>query len=221
MAAILLLVLISLRIPIPAYVALPGPAFPLADAIEIDGVEPIAGDFLFLTVQLDDARLVDVVTTVVAPEEDLVSRASVLQGESEEDFIDRQLALFEEAEEQAVTMGLALAGSELTAADVTVDTEGVGGPSAGLLTALAVADLASPLDVAAGRVIAGSGTLEADGSVGVVGGIEDKVRAAVDAGASVFLVADDLAEAARAADPDLTVIGVTSVEEAFDALLGG
>lgn len=217
---VLLLGVLSLRMSIPAYVVSPGPVFPLAGAVSIDGVEAINGDFLFTTIQLNDAQFVDLFTTTVRADEELVSRASVLQGEAEADFIARQEALFDEAEEQAISIGLALAGSDVDVEDVMIETDGVGGPSAGLLTALAVADLASPRDVAGGRVIAGSGTLDADGVVGPVGGIEDKVRAAAEADATVFLVPPDLVEQASAMAPSMDVIGVSTVTEAFDALSG-
>jgi len=66
---------------------------------------------------------------------------------------------------------------------VKVDDEGVVGPSAGLLTALTVYDKLAVEDVAAGRTIAGTGTLAFDGTVGPIGGIEAKARAAEAAGA--------------------------------------
>ena len=216
--AVLLLGAISLRMSIPAYVVSPGPVFPLAGAVQIEGAEPIDGDFLFLTVQLDDARFVDVFTTAARSEEELVTRSSVLQGEDEEAFIARQAVLFDEAEEQAVQIGLALADSDIEPEDVSIDSDGVGGPSAGLLTALAVADLASPVDVAAGRLIAGSGTLDADGVVGPVGGIEDKIRAAHEAGVTVFLVPPELVDTASAIVPSMDVLGVSTVAEAYEAL---
>ncbi len=64
------------------------------------------------------------------------------------------------------------------AVPVTVDASGVEGPSAGLMTALTVYDQLSPTDVARGRTIAGTGTLDIDGNVGPIGGIEAKARAA-------------------------------------------
>ncbi|HWI05689.1 MAG TPA: S16 family serine protease, partial [Acidimicrobiales bacterium] len=78
------------------------------------------------------------------------------------------------------------------------------------------ADMLSPRDYAAGRVIATTGTIEADGKVGPVGGVKQKAEAAEDAGAELFLVpGGEVEEAPRA---DVPVRGVQSLEEALRAL---
>jgi PDZ domain-containing protein len=102
---------------------------------------------------------------------------------------------------------------------VTIDARNVEGPSAGLMTALTVYDLLSPTDVAAGRVIAGTGTLGLDGTVGDIGGIEAKARAAEAAGADIFLAPRDQADDARAVLGDrIPVVGVDSFDQALAAL---
>lgn len=108
--------------------------------------------------------------------------------------------------------------------DVAVDAGRVGGPSAGLMIALTVFDLADPVDLAAGRTIAGTGSIRPDGTVGEIGGIGYKAIAADRMGAQVFLAPATQATAARAALPpgsDLEVIGVTVFDEAVDALRPG
>jgi Lon-like protease len=103
--------------------------------------------------------------------------------------------------------------------EVRVVQEGVGGPSGGLLMALTIYDLVHPDDVAAGRQVAGSGAIGPGGRVGSVGGITQKVAAAVEAGASVFLVpAGEADEAAAAAGDRLEVIAVETFDEALAAL---
>jgi PDZ domain-containing protein len=105
---------------------------------------------------------------------------------------------------------------------VTVDAASVEGPSAGLLTALTIYDKLSPVDIAGGRTIAGTGTLALDGSVGDIGGIQAKARAAETAGADVFLAPADQAGDARAVLGDrIPVVGVTSFDDAVHALTGG
>ncbi len=64
----------------------------------------------------------------------------------------------------------------------------IGGSSAGLMFALAIHDRLSSTDLVAGRVIAGSGTMDSDGHVGEVGGIQEKLAAAGRDQASIFLV---------------------------------
>lgn len=104
---------------------------------------------------------------------------------------------------------------------VEVDTGRVGGPSAGLMIALTVFDLASPDDLADGRRIAGTGTIEPGGAVGEIGGIGLKVLAADREGADVFLAPAGQSAEARAAVPEgsaLQVVGVASFPDALAAL---
>ena len=54
----------------------------------------------------------------------------------------------------------------------------VGGPSAGLMFTLAVYNAVTPTDITGGRKIAGTGTISLDGTVGPIGGVEQKVAAA-------------------------------------------
>lgn len=104
--------------------------------------------------------------------------------------------------------------------EVTVDEDSrIGGPSAGLMMALTVYDLVEPGDLTEGRVVAGTGTVDTGGNVGPVGGVEQKVRGALEAGAEVFLVPASQVGIAREAAPSrLEVIGITTVEEAIEAL---
>lgn len=95
----------------------------------------------------------------------------------------------------------------------------VGGPSAGLMIALAVHDALADSPVIGDRVVAGTGTIDTSGNVGSVSGIAAKVRGAVLAGAEVFLVPEEQADEARSAAPDeLQVVPVGTLVEALDVL---
>ena len=59
--------------------------------------------------------------------------------------------------------------------DVTLSTGNVGGPSAGLMFSLAIYDVLTPGELTGGKDIAGTGTMEDDGTVGPIGGIRQKV----------------------------------------------
>ncbi len=72
--------------------------------------------------------------------------------------------------------------------DVAVSLQGVGGPSAGLMYSLGIIDKLTPGPLTGGRVIAGTGSIDATGSVGLIGGIQQKLLAARREGATVFLV---------------------------------
>lgn len=92
----------------------------------------------------------------------------------------------------------------------------VGGPSAGLAYAVAIADMLSAQDFARGRVVATTGTIGPDGDVGAVGGVEQKAVAAEDAGAQLFLVPGD--EVDEADDAGVRVQGVESLGQALETL---
>ena len=97
--------------------------------------------------------------------------------------------------------------------------ERVGGPNAGLLLALGIVDKLTPGALTGGAYIAGTGTIDGDGSVGRIGGIEQKVVAARQAGATVFLVpADNCAEAVGAAPDGLRLVRVDTLLTALKAL---
>lgn len=103
--------------------------------------------------------------------------------------------------------------------DVDIALEDVGGPSAGLMFALAIVDRMTPEDLVGGERIAGTGEISDDGEVGPIGGISFKVTAAGEDGASAFLVPEgNCAEAEAAAPDDLDLIKVSDLDEAVDAL---
>lgn len=105
---------------------------------------------------------------------------------------------------------------------VQVDAGQIGGPSAGMMIALAVYDLADPQDLTRGRVVAGTGTIDPDGTVGPVGGVPLKVQAAIDAGAELFLAPPAEVAVARAAAEDrIAVAQVSTLQEAIDVLRRG
>lgn len=102
---------------------------------------------------------------------------------------------------------------------VTIDAQEIGGPSAGLMFGASIVDLLDPADLTAGKRIAGTGTLDCNGNVGIVGGVRQKVKAAERLGASYFLVPmAELQEARAAVDTQMKVIGVSTLKEAIAAL---
>ena len=90
--------------------------------------------------------------------------------------------------------------------------ESIGGPSAGLVFALSVYDTLTPGSLTGGAVVAGTGTIAPDGSVGPIGGIREKIIGAVDAGAKLFLVPPDNCETALTAPVDPETIRLVRAE---------
>jgi Lon-like protease len=103
--------------------------------------------------------------------------------------------------------------------EVSIRSGDVGGPSAGLMWALGLYDALTPGDLTDGRTIAGTGTITPDGTVGPIGGIEDKVLAADGIGASELLVpVEDMAAARAVAVPGLRLVPVRSFDRAVSFL---
>ena len=102
---------------------------------------------------------------------------------------------------------------------IDIKTGNVGGPSAGLMMALNVYNNLIPEDITNSMVIAGTGTIEVDGSVGPVGGIKQKVISAKNAGAELILVPMANFEEAKPLATDFTkIVAVESFEEALKVI---
>ena len=104
--------------------------------------------------------------------------------------------------------------------DVSVNvSKRIGGPSAGLMFSLAIYDTLTPGSLTGGRVVAGTGTIDEQGNVGPVGGIQQKVVAASESGAGIFLVpAANCADALGAPNDDLRLVRATTMHQAMRSI---
>lgn len=96
----------------------------------------------------------------------------------------------------------------------------IGGPSAGMIFALAIYDKLTAGALTGGANVAGTGVINAEGEVGPIGGIQQKVVGAAENGATVFLVpADNCAEALDGeVDADLQLVRVETLDDAISSL---
>ncbi len=116
---------------------------------------------------------------------------------------------------------------------VTVDTAGIGGPSGGLAMTLAILDDLTPGDLTGGKRVAVTGTIDTDGNVGEIGGIEQKAVAARAAHVQLFLVPqcspddppdalaqckNDLGRAERRVGSNVKVVPVSTFAQALSVL---
>jgi PDZ domain-containing protein len=103
--------------------------------------------------------------------------------------------------------------------DVTIRIEDIGGPSAGLMFALGIVDVLTPADELDGAVVAGTGTMDVDGTVGPIGGIGQKLLGAARDGADWFLAPAANCEAVVGRVPDgLRVVRVATLAEGRAAI---
>ena len=113
-------------------------------------------------------------------------RVTVLRDGKEMELTSK---LYEEENRKVLGVGL----QSVTTYDVDPEVKfqfekNESGPSAGLITTLSIYDQLTKGNLTKGKLIAGTGTIEADGSIGQIGEVEYKLLGAVDGGAQVFLV---------------------------------
>ena len=102
---------------------------------------------------------------------------------------------------------------------VDIDTGNVGGPSAGLMMALNVYNSLTEYDITKGIKVAGTGTIEIDGSVGPVGGVKQKVIAAKNAGSTLILVPTaNFDDVQSYIDEDTSIVSVDTFNEALNLI---
>ncbi|MDR1237726.1 MAG: PDZ domain-containing protein, partial [Propionibacteriaceae bacterium] len=93
----------------------------------------------------------------------------------------------------------------------------IGGSSAGLMMALAIYAKLTPTDLLAGQVVAGTGTIASDGTVGAIGGVQEKIAAAQRDQATIFLLPEG--NCADVGNPQgIRLVPVVSLQEAIAAL---
>lgn len=116
-------------------------------------------------------------------------------------------------------LGLAAADRADVDFETTIHLEDVGGPSAGLIFALAIVDTLTPGQMEEGRTVAGTGAIDVKGNVQQIGGIPFKLIAAKEDGATTFLVpAGNCAEAKSNAPEGLDLVKIETLAGAVEAL---
>ncbi len=127
----------------------------------------------------------------------------------------------EQSEDDPEKARIGIGLGPLVEVDINV-SENIGGPSAGLVFSVAIYDLLTPGALTGGRFVAGTGTIDADGKVGPIGGILQKIIGAYKGGdgASVFLVPADNCEEAGASElaDDILLVKVATIDDAVSAL---
>ena len=163
-------------------------------------------------------NVVDLVDQIIAKPAGATLALDVIRGDVTVDvsIVTRRSPVA--ADEGRPVIGAALAPAFRLPVGVTVDSENIGGPSAGLAFALTIADALVPEDLTRGHQVAVTGTIDLEGHVGPVGGVEFKVRAAEREGADIFLVPKDEVKEAKDAASHVRVIGVSTLQEAIAAL---
>ncbi|MYV45339.1 S16 family serine protease [Streptomyces sp. SID2888] len=223
--------------PLPFTVAQPGMTANVlganrgAPVITISGAptRSTAGQLRMTTIEATspdtDVSLADVIHGWFRTDRAVLPRDSVYPSGNSLKEIERhnseQMRQSQDAATQAALKYLRLGDKNVK---VSLKLADVGGPSAGLLFTLGIIDKldgdGSGGDLTGGRTVAGTGTIDASGKVGPVGGVALKTQAARRDGATVFLVPRaECADAKAELPKGLRLIPVTTLNNAVDALV--
>lgn len=171
-----------------------------------------------------DVRLVDVVDGWFDTDRAVMPRDSVYpSGDTVKEIEEYNAEEMRESQNTATEAALNYLGEDPDDIKVTLKLADVGGPSAGLLFSLGIVDKLDGDgrggDLTGGRTIAGTGTIDADGTVGAVGGVALKTQAAKRDGATVFLVPKaECSDAESELPKGLRLIPVTTLKGTVESL---
>ncbi len=116
-------------------------------------------------------------------------------------------------------LGIAVLDAPWAPFTIDFNLANIGGPSAGMMFSLAVIDKLTTGDLNGGKFVAGTGSIDAEGAVGPIGGITHKMVSAQEAGATVFLVpAENCEEARTVGGNTLELIKSETLTQTVDAL---
>ncbi len=158
--------------------------------------KPIGTDLVFV-VKRDGTQLTQIVTSVPKADD-----ASTPENESKIPYI-----------------GIGIDVSYSASFPIEFGVSGVGGPSAGTMFAVGIIDKLTPGALTGGKIIAGTGTIDPDGNVGGIGGIQQKLIGAKNAGAVLFLAPQNNCNDVIGHIPDgLTVASIATLSDAVSAI---
>lgn len=222
--------------PLPYAIAQPGTTADVLgkdkgrEVITITGapVRPTEGQLRMTTIVATgpstDVDLGDVADAWFRTDRAVLPRDSVYpSGKSDAEIEKHNLGQMKQSQDAATLAALDYLDLSPEKVKVTLHLADIGGPSAGLLFSLGIVDKldgdGDGGDLTGGRTVAGTGTIEANGTVGAVGGVSLKTQAAARDGATVFLVPKAECSDAEAEQPKgLRLIPVTALSDAVASL---
>jgi len=113
--------------------------------------------------------------------------------------------------------------------NVKINSDNIGGPSAGLMFSLEIYNQLVKEDLTKGYKVAGTGTMDAEGNVGQIGGIKHKIVAAHKADVDIFFFPEDInsydtneqeikAQVKEEGYDDIKIVPVSTLQDAIDYL---
>ncbi|WP_017237057.1 S16 family serine protease [Streptomyces sp. SS] len=222
--------------PLPYAIAQPGTTVDVLgkddgqEIIAITGapVRPTTGQLRMTTIVATgpstDVDLGDVTDAWFRTDRAVLPHDSVYpSGKSDAEIEKHNLGQMKESQDAATLAALGYLKMDPAKVKVTLHLSDIGGPSAGLLFSLGIVEKldgdGDGGDLTGGNSVAGTGTIEADGTVGAVGGVSLKTQAAARDGSTVFLVPKAECSDAEAELPEgMRLVPVTALSDAVASL---
>ena len=144
-------------------------------------------------------------------------------GQSAKDYAkesNKEMSSSQSAAATAAKRFLKAHGYDVSGMKVSMHVDDIGGPSAGMMYTLGLIDKLTPANESGGKTIAGTGTIDKDGKVGRIGGIELKMLGSKRDGATWFLApASNCSDVAGRVPDGLRDVKVATLNEAYQALV--
>ncbi|SET85815.1 PDZ domain-containing protein [Salinibacillus kushneri] len=153
----------------------------------------------------------------------------VLMRNGEEIKDDIKLAPFpDDPDKVGMGVGLVTKRNIVTNPEVKINSREIGGPSAGLMFSLEIFDQLTEKDYTKGKQVCGTGTINNDGEVGSIGGIDQKVVASDNDGCNIFFAPNEggrensnyevATETGKKIDTNMDIVPVDTFQDAIEYL---
>jgi len=220
--------------PMPYVILEPGPAYNVISEIDgsielsVTGVEQAdnPGTLDMLTVSFwgtpeSPPTFVDVMAALFSDEKVIEPMEDYFPiGQNTDDVLKADRKDFTDSIDAAIYVAKQhLEPSIANKMKVKLNLDEVGGPSAGMMLTLGIIEKASTASLTGGKYIAGTGTIDRDGKVGPIGGIQFKMISAKRAGDNFFLAPrENCYEVVGHIPAGLRVFSVETIEDALNIL---
>ncbi len=234
---LVLLSLVILCLPSPYVIETPGPT---QDVLGRSGSNPVisikgartytgTGRLLLTTINADGlpgSPVTNLETLVgwanpkamVMPKEAVIPQGQTLDEYRKQEASDMNGS--QDAAAKAALSFLRSRGYQTDGISIGMHVDDIGGPSAGMMYTLGAIDKLTPEDETGGKTIAGTGTIDAKGAIGPIGGIGLKLMGAKRDGATWFLAPKDNCKQVVGHVPEgLRDVRVETLDQAYDALV--
>ena len=236
-----LILVLSLFIPLPFAILLPGPATDvLGPVVKIpsrftDKVPAPTGKLMLTTVSVTTPNSkvfgFEVLVRWIQADGVVVPKSVIYDSDVDYEEVKKESkAEMDGSQDNAVAAAFnylnmyepalapALRSGDLNSGLLKFDLPNTGGPSGGLIFALGIVEKLNTAQLVNGRLIAGTGTINKKGEVGPIGGIEDKLIGAKRAGATLFIAPIDNCIDITNIPKGLQIVAVSTLAEAVTLL---